>query len=115
MNKEKINRLLRKLNLELHGVSYIQALRKGEFKSNEFSLFRNYIKKNNPVIFDVGANHGLIIEKFLKDFPQARIYAFEPVPNLYRDLKTKYTNNKLLQITDLAISDHEGVSDFFCK
>lgn len=113
MNKEKINRLLRKLNVELHGVSYIQALRKGEFKSNEFSFFRNNIKKDNPVIFDVGANHGLIIEKFLKDFPQATIYAFEPVPHLCSELKAKYMNNKLLQISDHAISDYEGVSDFF--
>lgn len=38
-------------------------------------------------VFDVGANRGQTLQRFLKDFPQATIYSFEPLPASFEILK----------------------------
>jgi len=39
-----------------------------------------------PVIFDVGANIGQSTLWYLKSFPAATVYAFEPLPSVYKTL-----------------------------
>jgi hypothetical protein len=48
------------------------------------SLLKGY---NNPVIFDVGAYHGVIALHFRSLFPDATIYAFEPFCESFQVLK----------------------------
>jgi FkbM family methyltransferase len=43
------------------------------------------------VIFDVGANEGQSTAHYLKKFPNATIYAFEPVKNSFERLATRMT------------------------
>lgn len=50
---------------------------------------------NAPVIFDCGANVGTSCAYFKKKYPQSRIIAFEPNPNIESYLKTNIKNNFL--------------------
>ena len=53
--------------------------------------FENDLKRltsNNPIlkIFDVGGNYGQSAVRFAQAFPEAEIYTFEPVPQLFNSL-----------------------------
>ena len=49
--------------------------------------------KQNPVIFDVGANQGQSIERFKKIFAEPTIHAFEPIKDEYDKLLKKYSKS----------------------
>ena len=51
-------------------------------------------------IFDIGANNGAVALHYSKEFPWARIFAFEPVQKTYAELqKTIGINPQFLQGT----------------
>jgi len=88
---------------------------------NRFDDIRDKLNKNNPVIVDGGAHKGVIIDLFLNQYTNPTIYAFEPIPNLAKDLKSKYSNNKNVKIYDSTLGNiskeiefnilkHEGAS-----
>lgn len=52
-----------------------------------FSLARKYLPDWKPgLIFDVGANVGQTAGEMVQRAPEARIHAFEPFPDTYREL-----------------------------
>lgn len=59
-------------------------------------------------IFDVGANHGQSVEKFLSGFPKANIFAFEPVTKTYRNLAQKYHRVSNVKLFQLALGKAQG-------
>lgn len=111
-SKKSINKFLRRWGVELHGVNYIQSLEKKSGNANEFVFFLKACKGNNPVIFDVGANKGVMIKQFLNYFPKATIYAFEPIGELCVVLNAKYSNDHRVKIFESAISNEIGNKSF---
>jgi tRNA G46 methylase TrmB len=110
--KHKLNRLLRKFNVELHGLGYLQSLAKGEFKSEPETIFQQVFSKDRQLtIIDAGANRGTIIDQYAALYPKATIHAFEPFPELSDALKTKYLNNKNIIINADALCDKHGVQE----
>ncbi|MGA3013081.1 MAG: FkbM family methyltransferase [Bacteroidales bacterium] len=76
-------------------------------------ILYTFFKEDTPLtLFDVGANTGQTIDFALRTFPKAKIYSFEPTPQLVSDLKKKYQSNSNIFISDLALSDHAGFIDF---
>lgn len=69
-----------------------------------FTLYREYPK----VIFDCGANIGFVTHQFLKFFPTASVYAFEPNPSIFKKLQTYYQNNTRVFCHNKGIADQEG-------
>lgn len=59
------------------------------------------------VVFDVGANTGSTSKLLLKQFPDCRVYAFEPHPNTFRELWENVDNPRFTPI-QLAMSDTAG-------
>ena len=57
----------------------------GDFETNgEANLIRTYARMaHNPVVFDVGSNHGEWALTAAKHMPDARIHAFEIAPQTY--------------------------------
>jgi len=47
-------------------------------------ILKDYLKGRNPVLFDVGANIGQYSLLLLKEFPDAKIYSFEPNINTFQ-------------------------------
>ena len=57
-----------------------------------------FLKKKNiniEYLIDVGAHHGETIALFSKNFKLNQVYAFEPSPLNYKNLKKKYQNKKI--------------------
>lgn len=66
---------------------------------------------NPRIIFDVGANIGQSTAEYLKAFPDAEIYAFEPSA-AYFILKDQYARNARVHGEKIALSDRSGEAKF---
>ena len=65
-------------------------------------------------IIDVGANQGQFAEWIIDEFPEAKLYCFEPLPNPYEKLEawSKLQNNRVMPL-NWAIGDEEGQVSMF--
>lgn len=63
------------------------------------------------VIVDVGINRGQSTFLFLKWFPKARIYGFEPLPNVFNLAERKLADRA--QLYNLGVSSISGVQTFW--
>jgi FkbM family methyltransferase len=61
---------------------------------------------------DVGCNVGAILDAMLRVAPRGRHYAFEPLPDLFRELRGRFGNRPNVALYNLALSDHSGRSTF---
>lgn len=72
-------------------------------------IIKNYVREDSNCI-DIGCLEGDILRMFLKAAPQGTHYAFEPIPEYFQLLKTKFEGKaKILQ---MAVSNTSGVSEF---
>ena len=60
---------------------------------------------------DVGCHKGEILDLFLQYAPEGTHYGFEPIPDLYKALKEKYTRPNC-HILDIALSNQKGTASF---
>jgi FkbM family methyltransferase len=71
-----------------------------------------YKNTKNPVIFDVGAYHGLVTLEYNSLFENPKIYSFEPFPESFNVLASNTRDLKNIQAFELALSDESGTSSF---
>tara|TARA_Y100001970_G_scaffold291954_1_gene431233 strand:+ start:13968 stop:14681 length:714 start_codon:yes stop_codon:yes gene_type:complete len=80
------------------------------FHKNKIIKFLKKSRYNKfSVILDVGAHKGETIKFFIKNFDFEKIYAFEPVPEIFNKLRimvNKLPKNKI-EIENLAIGSNE--------
>ena len=65
-------------------------------------------------IFDIGANTGIysLIAKTVH--PESNVYAFEPMPQIFRELQTNIRLNKYdVKVFDVAVSNRDGAQTLF--
>ncbi len=62
------------------------------------------------VVFDVGANDGRSAVKFIKEFPNANIYCFEPVKSTFQELETNMASTKQVKSFNFALGSSEGTA-----
>ena len=110
--KTKINKYIRKFGFEIHGLGYLQSLAKGDFKSNELQILSNLYGDEKLIIYDVGANIGLKVEEFLIAFPDSKIHAFEPIPDCFKGLEKKFSENDSVVLNNIGISNEISVKQF---
>lgn len=112
--KKLINKFLNYFNAEIHGKGYLQALSKGEFSHDQYDFQKKIIKNHDKlIIFDLGANRGDTVEKYLELFPKAEIHAFEPFPLSFEILSKRYQNDKRVILNNIAVSDHNNKSTLY--
>jgi FkbM family methyltransferase len=79
--------------------------------------FINYINSkgdfNPQTIFDIGSRDLDQSIEFSTIYPNAKIFAFEPNPDQYQICKEKSINYKNIEVHQLALSDKEGMVDFY--
>lgn len=91
---------------------------------NFFDFFHKYkiIKflkdkqTNIKYLIDVGAHYGETIELFSKNFKLKKVYAFEPSPYNFKNLKKKYKDTKLnfdLELENFALGNSEEKIKFY--
>lgn len=99
-------------------LNYIKKLLKkmpiGLSKNHQYDIdTRKIIQKtllSDSNAIDIGCHEGEILDYFLKYAPNGQHYAFEPLPHLYKNLKSKYTRRAY--IYPHALSDKEGTTTF---
>lgn len=72
-------------------------------------LLKKYLPEN-PVIIEAGAHKGRDSLKLHKLFPQATIYAFEPVPYLYEHLNKAVAGIAQIKTFKVALSNKTGIT-----
>lgn len=70
------------------------------------------LKKEHPIIFDLGANRGQSIKRFKKIFPYSKIYSFEPIQEFIKELIAAYNNDKSIILNNYAVGDLNGKLKF---
>jgi FkbM family methyltransferase len=66
----------------------------------------------DAVCVDVGCNVGAILDEMLRVAPRGRHHAFEPLPDLFRDLQRRFGHLPNVELYNLALSDRSGRSTF---
>lgn len=85
-----------------------------DVNSSPYDTLKRIINGERELIFiDVGANTGQTIDLVRKDFKNAKIYSFEPTPELVKELEVKYKNDTGVIISDKALADFEGEAKFY--
>jgi FkbM family methyltransferase len=93
---EKINTLL--FNCATHGLGILNC--ENTQQSGELNFIKKilplYIKKNNPIIFDIGAHKGSYSKLVKSIFTEAKIYSCEPNPEAFKVLKQELGSDAFL-------------------
>lgn len=84
------------------------------YKKNFDEILINLIAKNDPILFDVGANKGQTIDRFRKYFKNSQVHSFEPLPDLFEMLKSKYkSDSKCIFINNFALGEVKKENEFY--
>jgi FkbM family methyltransferase len=102
--KKIIKRILSKFNL----VITKEGLSSGHMKATELYL----AEVQDVVIFDVGAFNGETVIGYSKTFPKAKIFAFEPFPDSFIELKRNTSGVDNLRCENFGLTDSEGPQSF---
>jgi FkbM family methyltransferase len=113
---------VRKLASTLLGPNFYDELK---FSLNKFQRKRSksvvydhltklVIKKalqHNSICVDVGCHKGYILRMMMHYAPKGKCYAFEPLPDLYREL-VRLFRKKNVKLYNTALSNKKGISPF---
>ncbi|VAW83534.1 hypothetical protein MNBD_GAMMA16-253 [hydrothermal vent metagenome] len=67
------------------------------------------------VIFDIGANIGIATLYYAKQFPEATIHAFEPIPDNYALLRKNTQNHTNIKTYNYALGSYDGSLGMFAS
>ena len=73
-------------------------------------FLRSLIRKDNPVVLDVGANEGQSVRRFRKIWSRATIHCFEPNPAAFAALRDRHSEPEL-HLNQIALSSASGVAE----
>jgi FkbM family methyltransferase len=83
------------------------------FGTDLASDLKRWVAASAPVIFDVGANTGQSAARFAKLFPAATIYAFEPFPASFEQLRRNTSGLAGVRVLPFALGAEEGRQTLF--
>ena len=70
------------------------------------------ISDNHPLIFDIGAEDGSSCERYSSIFKNSIIHAFEPRPNKFEIMKSKFNNKKNIYFNNVAVGSKKEIKIF---
>lgn len=82
-----------------------------QYDKQTLNIIRKVCGQHSNCI-DVGAHKGEVLDQILKFAPKGTHFAFEPIPDMYRSLVTKYEAKPNCRIFDIALSNQKGSSTF---
>lgn len=80
-----------------------------EYDRLTLHIFKKHLKSDSNCI-DVGCHKGEILEVILKLAPHGKHFAFEPIPQMFQGLNSKFSEKVTLY--NVALSDEEGKTTF---
>lgn len=117
--KRAILQIIKKIGYNI--VSVKPTIKGGNYDAIIKFLIKDLKKVKNPIIFDVGANTGQSIDRFLKLFKSnkkedCQIYSFEPTPQSFEILNKKKNNQVFenqINLFQLALDNKITKSKFY--
>lgn len=106
----KYSTLIKQLFIVAKSRWVLQLVQGKLFSFASFEVVSN-LKKMVPeltTIIDVGANSGQFTKVATHLYPQAQIYTFEPLPNLYPVIKKKFGSNPNIKTYNIALGNEDG-------
>jgi FkbM family methyltransferase len=76
-------------------------------------ILKKILKKNNNIIFDVGANKGQSLDRYRKIFKNTLFYSFEPSLEAFKVLKLKYENFSTIKLFNIALGSEKKKKIFY--
>ena len=106
--KRSLKGVLRSLGLQLRWLPPRYACRQNMFTDQRAILG----ERGAGLILDVGANVGQSVMRYRWLFPDAVIHSFEPVPEVFEELRRSASGDTRVHVWQLAMSDVTGVVRF---
>ena len=72
------------------------------------TAIKSVIKKNDPIIFDIGAHEGESIDRFKNLFENPTIHSFEPQTQIFEKLRNKKKKDDNLFLNNFGLSTEQG-------
>jgi FkbM family methyltransferase len=63
-------------------------------------------------IFDLGAHLGDTVDRYIRRFPEATVYAFEPFPGAFQKLQARFQKNTHVRPVRSAVANVDGEKEF---
>ncbi|MEZ5015780.1 MAG: FkbM family methyltransferase [Flavipsychrobacter sp.] len=101
--KEQIKQLIKKLPI---------AFTKNQQYDKQTNKVIKKVCSFNSCCIDVGAHKGEVLDTMLQYAPNGTHHAFEPIPDMYKNLVEKYAYLKNCNIHGLALSNTTGETSF---
>jgi FkbM family methyltransferase len=81
-------------------------------QKDPFEVVQEVVSQDAKVVFDVGAERGRYSTRYLRMFPEARVYAFEPAPVALSVLRGLERDEERLEVVPAAVCDVTGKITF---
>lgn len=102
-----MKQFLKNLLTSLH----ISLTRNQRYDAFTRTIIRQVLKPGSNSI-DIGCHRGEILDLMIRFSPSGKKFGFEPIPEFYSFLETKYTNDPLVSISPTALYDKTGTTSF---
>jgi len=99
------HRLLNAAGLEIRLLRSIHAAHAAERRDREIQAWRVLGHYPFACILDIGANEGQFAEIARRIWPLAQVHSFEPLPDVYAKLVSKFHNAPLVTAHNIGLSD----------
>jgi len=111
MIKRIASSLLAKIGIRISRAPIIVKGLKIEY--NFFARHQWLSNYNFETILDIGANKGQFAARMRLLFPKAKIYSFEPIPEVFNELCLKFKDDKDFKAFNIGLGQESGTFDFF--
>ena len=76
------------------------------------TVLTKLISDNHPLIFDIGAEDGQSCERYSKLFTKPILHAFEPRPDQFGIMKSKFNDKKNIYLNNVAVGSKTEIKKF---
>ena len=106
-----IDRIKRNL-IWLFSIKEFWQLKRKGIRIDEYIDYARIFKSISDIdlIIDVGANRGQFAKIFRFFYPNKQIYAFEPLPEVFRYLESAFVNDSMFKGFNIALSNNDGTA-----
>ena len=94
----------------LHPRLAVRRLRGKDPVDIDLSEISRFMGSGTPVVVEAGAYDGVDTERFAREWPQGQVFAFEPVPSLFADVRNRVGSLKNVTLYQLALVGDPTVS-----
>ncbi len=112
---QTVHGLLNRCGIEVRLTRNLQAVKNHEREKAQLAPWQQLKQFNIQTIFDIGANTGQFASVARSLFPEGHIYAFEPLPGVYRELVKNKKGDQNITPVNLGLSDRSTQVQMFCS